>query len=282
MELSAPEAAAHYDALVRAAPDLVVGLDFDGTLAPIVEDPAKAYIHAEAPDLLVALAEVVRGIAVVTGRPARQALALGDLDVIGTRIAEQGKQFVVLGQYGNERWTSVERRVVSPRPPAGLAAFLRGVPRLLREAGTPGAYVEQKGLSVALHTRRLPEPADAFARLLPAVEAAAERHDLAVEPGRLVVEVRAPGMHKGLAVRHVAEELEAGAFLFAGDDLGDVEAFTEVRRLREDGMPTLLVCSAGGDGPEVLAEMADVVVPGPDGVLQLLRRFLDDARAALD
>lgn len=280
MELSDPEAAAHYEALVRSAPELVVGLDFDGTLAPIVEDPTQAFVHPDAPDLLVALAELVRGIAVITGRPARQALALGDLDVVGTRIAEQGKHFVLLGQYGNERWTSAERRVVSPRPPAGLAAFLREVPQLLRRAGTPDAYVEEKGLAVALHTRRLPEPGDSFARLLPLVEESAARHDLAVEPGRLVVEVRAPGMHKGLAVRHVVEELGAGALLFAGDDLGDVEAFSEVQRFREGGMPALLVCSAGGDGPEVLAEMADVVVPGPDGVLQLLRGLLADVRAA--
>ena len=38
---------------MRAADDLVVGLDFDGTLAPIVEDPEDAHIHPDAADVLV-------------------------------------------------------------------------------------------------------------------------------------------------------------------------------------------------------------------------------------
>lgn len=280
MEFPTPEVAAQYAELVRVAPQLVIGLDFDGTLAPIVEDPTQAHIHPEAPELLVELAEHVGGIAVITGRPARQALALGDLDEIGNRIAEMGKEFVVLGQYGNERWSSTERRVISPRPPAGLAAFLREVPSLLRRAGASDAYVEQKGLAVALHTRRLEEPAVVFARLVPLVQEAARRHGLTVEPGRLVVEVRAPGMHKGLAVASLVERLEAGGFLFAGDDLGDIEAFNEVREMRVAGMPTMVVCSDGGDGPEILNELADLVVDGPDGVLHLLRQLRDDIASA--
>ncbi|WP_104105430.1 trehalose-phosphatase [Nocardioides sp. 616] len=280
MEFPTPEVAALYAELVRVAPELVIGLDFDGTLAPIVEDPTQAHIHPDAPELLVELAELVGGIAVITGRPARQALALGDLDEIGTRIADMGKEFVVLGQYGNERWSSRERRVVSPRPPAGLAAFLREVPWLLRRADAVGAYVEQKGLAVALHTRRLDDPATIFARLVPVVQEVAGRHGLTVEPGRLVVEVRAPGMHKGIAVAGLVERLGAGGFLFAGDDLGDIEAFNQVRDLRAAGMPAMVVCSDGGDGPDILNELADLVVDGPDGVLALLRQLRDDIAAS--
>ncbi|QCX28464.1 trehalose-phosphatase [Nocardioides jishulii] len=276
MDFTDPSASALYEAVVRSGGDLVVGLDFDGTLAPIVEDPTRAHVHPEVPDLLVALSEVVRGVAVVTGRPVRQALALGDLDQVGSRINDLHRSFLVLGQYGNERWTAVDRRVVSPRPPAGLAGFLREVPSLVRRAGAPDAYVEPKGLAVALHTRRLDDPAGSFARLLPLVTDAAARHGLAVEPGRLVVEVRAPGMHKGLSVRRLAEEWSAKGFLFAGDDLGDVEAFTELRAMRTEGVATMAVCSHGGDGPEELEELADLVVDGPDGVVELLRALVHD------
>ncbi|GGD22653.1 trehalose-phosphatase [Nocardioides daphniae] len=276
MELNDPTASALYEAVVRSGGDLVVGLDFDGTLAPIVEDPTQAHVHPDVPDLLVALADRVRGVAVVTGRPVRQALALGDLDQVGTRIAERHRSFIVLGQYGNERWTAVDRRVVSPRPPAGLAGFLREVPSLVRRADAADAYVEPKGLAVALHTRRLPDPVGSFARLLPLVADAATRHGLAVEPGRLVVEVRAPGMHKGLAVSRLAEEWSAKGFLFAGDDLGDVEAFTELRAMRDDGIATMAVCSHGGDGPEELEEIADHVVDGPEGVVDFLKGLVAD------
>ena len=92
-----------YAALVRAAADAVVGLDFDGTLAPIVEDPEAAHIHEEAGQVLVDLAEQVRAVAVITGRPARQALDLGGLESVGNAIGDAGKELFVFGQYGNER-----------------------------------------------------------------------------------------------------------------------------------------------------------------------------------
>ena len=92
-------------------------------------------------------------------------------------------------------------------------------------------------------------------------------------PGRQVIEVRAPGMDKGQVVRRVAEESGAKGFCFAGDDLGDVEAFETVRELRSEGLDTLLVCSLSQE-ESALVERADVVVPGPEGVLELLRALM--------
>ena len=157
MEFGSTTGQQEYAALVRAADDLIVGLDFDGTLAPIVEDPESAHIHPDAPEVLVALAAQVRAVAVVTGRPARQVLALGGLDEVGNAIGESGRQLYVLGQYGNERWTSTDRRVISPKPPRGLATFTSELPRLLRRADAGDAWIEEKGLAVAVHTRRLPD-----------------------------------------------------------------------------------------------------------------------------
>ncbi len=280
MEFRSDQGEQQYAALVRAADDLVVGLDFDGTLAPVVDDPTRAVIHPRGGDVLVALAESVRAVAVVTGRPARQVLDLGGLEDVGREIGGRRRELFVLGQYGNERWTSVQRRIVSPRPPPGLARFLSGLGELLRSQDADDAWVEEKGLAVAVHTRRLPDPQAAYERLRPAVEAAAERQGLTVEPGRYVLEVRAPGMHKGNAVRKLVEEQDARAVLFAGDDLGDVEAFRAVRSLRdEEGMPGLLVCS-GSREQQALVEMADVVVDGPDGVLDLLDELVADIRSA--
>ena len=278
MEFTSPTAQQRYDALVEVASTTVVGLDYDGTLAPIVDDPEIAHIHPDAPEVLESLADVVRAVAVITGRPARKALALGGLDEVGQEIGDRGRELFVFGQYGYERWTSTQRRVVSPRPPHGLSGFLRELPRVLREADADDAFVEDKGLAIATHTRRLDDPAGAYERLLPRLTELAQRHGMVVEPGRNVIEVRSPGMDKGTVVRNLAKELEIGGFLFAGDDLGDVEAFEAVAELREGGMPTLLVCSASQE-ESTLIELADVVVPGPDGVLDLLRRLTADARA---
>ncbi len=279
MRFTSSDAERRYDELVAVAAHAVVGLDFDGTLAPIVDDPDEAHIHPDAPEVLLDLAQVVRAVAVITGRPARKVLALGGLDEVGREIGETSRELFVFGQYGYERWSSTQRRVVSPRPPHGLSGFLRELPGLLRKADAGDAFVEDKGLAIAVHTRRLTDPAAAFTRLEPPLRDLAERYGLVVEPGRNVVEIRSPGMDKGKVVRDLAQEVEAGGFLFAGDDLGDVEAFDAVAELRVQGVPTLLVCSASQE-ESALVDLADVVVPGPAGVLDLLRRLTADARAA--
>jgi trehalose 6-phosphate phosphatase len=276
MDFTSSTGQKRYDAFVAVAATAVAGFDFDGTLAPIVDDPAEARIHPDAASVLTGLADVVRAVSVITGRPARQALALGDLDEVGNALGDSGKELYLFGQYGNERWSSTSRRIVSPRPPRGLATYLGALPSLLRRLDAEDAFVEEKGLAVAVHTRRLPDPSGVFDRLLPELEKLATDAGLVVEPGRQVIEARAPGMDKGHVVRTIAEELSAGGFLFAGDDLGDLEAFEAVADLREQGLPTLLVCS-GSDEQHALAAHADLVVNGPDGVLDLLRRLTSDA-----
>lgn len=279
MEFTSSVARDRYDAFVAVASRAIVGLDMDGTLSPIVDDPALAHIHPDIPEALTDLAEHILAVAIITGRPARQALALGGLDEVGDAVGEMGKELFVLGQYGNERWTSSSRRIVSPRPPHGLASFLTELTGVLRKADAVDAFVEEKGLAVAVHTRRLADPAAALARISGPMTELATRHGLVVEPGRNVAEVRAPGMDKGAAIRALAEELDAGAFCFAGDDLGDVEAFAAVEQLREAGLPTLLVCSESQE-ESVLRARADVVVHGPDGMVELLHRLATDGAAA--
>ncbi len=279
MEFCSDVGSDQYDAVVRAGRRLLVALDFDGTLAPIVDDPTAAHIHLDAPRVLDALAAEVRGIAVITGRPARQVLALGGLDAVGDAIAEHERELVVLGQYGNERWTSFERRVITPKPPPGLSGLIRELPRLLREAGVPDAWIEEKGLAVAVHTRRLADPDAAFARLLPVLAEAARERRLTLEPGRMVIEIRAGGMDKGRALSSLVSELEASAVVFVGDDLGDVPAFEAALKVRAAGFPALLVCS-GSEEQRALREIVDLVVDGPDGVMQFLRVLAGDIAAA--
>lgn len=278
MEFRSADAESRYREIVTRAARTVVGLDFDGTLAPLVDDPERAHIHPGAAEVLADLATGVAAIAVITGRPARQVLALGGLEEVGDALAARGTTLHVFGQYGNERWSSTQRRIVSPRPPAGLASFERELPRTLRANDAAEAWVEDKGLAVAVHTRRMDDPDAAFERLLEPVRELAEENGLIVEPGRHVVEVRSAGMHKGLAVRRLVEETGAEGFVFGGDDLGDVEAFEALGALEDDGLAVLRLASASADGDNPLVPLADVVVDGPDGVLAFLARLAADAR----
>lgn len=273
MEFTSAAARAHYDAVRDVLDGVVVGLDFDGTLSPLVDDPEAARLHPGSPGALLELAETVRAVAVITGRPARQAITMGDLDALGDAMLDRGAELFVFGQYGNERWSATEPRIRSPRPPAGLASFERELPSVLRGADAADAFVEEKGLAVAVHTRRMDDPAGAFERLVAPIESLAERHHLTVEPGRNVLEVRSGEMHKGHAVRAFVAEQEATGVIFGGDDLGDIEAFEAVRALRADGLPGLVVYS-GPPEQTALVALADVVVDGPTGVVDLLGQLL--------
>lgn len=277
MRFRSDEGEQRYDALLRVASRTVVGLDFDGTLSPIVDDPTRAHIHPDAAEVLVELAQEVAAIAVITGRPARQALDLGGLEEVGDALQAVGKELFVFGQYGNERWSSEHRRIRGARPPRGLATFQSELPRVLRRAGASDAYVENKGLAVAVHTRRLPDPEAAFERLLPSLADLARENGLALEPGRSVIEVRSGASHKGMVVQRLAAVLDAQGFLFAGDDLGDLEAFEALDELAGAGLAALRVCSASTE-ESALVDLSDVVVSGPVGVLALLQGLARDAR----
>ncbi|MEV4256813.1 trehalose-phosphatase, partial [Spirillospora sp. NPDC049652] len=149
------------------------------------------------------------------------------------------------------------------------------LPRVLEAAGAPPeTFVEDKGRALAVHTRRCAEPQVALDRLRGVMDALAERHGLVVEPGRFVLELRPPGMDKGVALREfVAEAGKPSMLLFAGDDLGDLAAFDAVDALRAEGVPGLKLCSGSAE-VTALAERADLVVDGPDGVVAFLGTLL--------
>ena len=247
-------------ALLADAGHALVALDFDGTLSPIVADPDDARAHPDVPPVLERLAGHGVRVAVVTGRPAALAVEYGRLESV--------RGLVVLGHYGLERWEG--GRVMSPPDASGVAAARSRLPGLLAELGAPeGTWVEDKGHAVAVHTRRARDPVAALDLLRQPLESLAAETGLVLEPGRLVLELRPPGADKGAALRSLVEPGATSAVVFVGDDLGDLPAFEEVARLRAEGLPGLLVCSGSTEVTEV-AERADLVVEGPEGVAALL------------
>ncbi|GGX84164.1 trehalose-phosphatase [Streptomyces hiroshimensis] len=257
-------------ALLAAPQRAVVALDFDGTLAEIVPDPEQARAHPGAVPALARLAPRLGSVAVITGRPAEVAVRYG-----GFAGAPGLEHLVVLGHYGAERWDAATAAVTAPEPPPGVAAARAELPGILAGSGVgQGVWIEDKGRAVAVHTRRAPHPQAAFDALCEPVSALAERHALIVEPGRLVLELRPPGVDKGAALASYVRESGAGCVLYAGDDLGDLAAFAAVEQLRSEGLPGLLVCSGSSEVAE-LAERADLVVDGPAGVVELLTALAD-------
>jgi trehalose 6-phosphate phosphatase len=258
--------AAGLAAILKDPARAVVALDFDGTLAPIVADPRQAHAHPAAVPALARLAPRVAAVAVVTGRPTAEAVRLG-----GFAGVPGLEHLTVLGHYGLERWDAATDTLRAPEAHPGVEALRADLAALPLP---DGVWVEDKGHAIAVHTRRAADPDAALLALDAPLRTLAERHGLAVEPGRMVLELRPPGMDKGVALTAFLRERDAGSVLFAGDDLGDLAAYDAVEALRDgSGLPGLLVCSAPATGePPVaaLADRADLVVPGPDGVAALL------------
>ncbi|MFE3018011.1 trehalose-phosphatase [Streptomyces sp. NPDC059256] len=252
-------------ALLARPHKAVVALDFDGTLAEIVPDPERARAHPGAVPALAQLAPKVASVAVVTGRPAGVAVRYG-----GFAGVSGLDHLVVLGHYGSERWDAVSGTVNTPAPHLGVAAVRSELPGFLDSIGAwQGTWIEEKGQAVAVHTRRASDPQGAFEALREPLATLAARHGLILEPGRMVLEIRPPGMDKGVALADYVREVDAEAVLYAGDDLGDLPAFAAVEKLRSDGLPGLLVCSGSAEVPE-LAERADLLLPGPAAVVDFL------------
>jgi len=252
-------------ALLDASERAVVALDFDGTLAPIVDDPDRARADIRAVEALARLTPYLAAAVIVTGRPASVAVEYGRF-----RGVPGLERLVVLGHYGLERWDADTDRITAPEPPRGVHDARLALPGLLQslDAWTT-TWTEDKGSAVAVHTRRAPDPQATFDLLRGPLTDLAERHGLTVEPGRLVLELRPRGMDKGRALTAFLAERKAESVLFAGDDLGDLAAFDAVEALRGQGVAGVTVCSGSGE-VTALAERADLVVPGPSGVADLL------------
>lgn len=233
--------------------------DFDGTLAPIVDDPAGARPLKGAVEVLHRLAERYGRVAVVSGRPA--AFLAQRL-----RLAEAPK-LMVSGLYGME-YAQGDDVTTNPRA-AEWRPLIETVACEAEEQAPEGVLVERKGLSVTLHYRTSEEHGE-WVRAW--CEETAARTRLALHPARMSDELRPPvEIDKGTVVSDLAEGLSAVCFF--GDDIGDLPAFEALDRMRADGIDVLKVVVSSPEVPAALVAAADVVVAGPPAALDLMTRL---------
>jgi len=237
--------------LAARAPRAGVFLDLDGTLAPIVARPELARILPEVGPTLARIARRLEVVAVISGRPSEQVRELVDVDGV-----------VIVGTHGLE----------DERPmPADV------LQEIAAAAAAVGAWVEPKGAAAAVHFRALEDPEAAEAASRGSLAAIAVAHDLEVLPGKRILELTPGGRpRKGGAVERIARERGLEAVLFAGDDVGDLDAFAALERLRAQGLWTCGVVARGDDTPPAVEAVADVVVEGPGGMAALLASLADE------
>lgn len=246
---SLPEDLVHALDAAAATDRLLVASDFDGTLAPIVNNPADARALPRAAEALVALADLPdTSVVLVSGR----ALAtLHELSAMPSTVH-------LVGSHGAEFDTGFAHEVDEALL-ARITAELHGI-----TANRPGVTVETKPASVALHVRNAsPEDGDAALR---EARAAAESWDAHATEGKAVLEFAVISTDKGEAVDIMRVQSDATAVVFLGDDVTDEKAF---RRLRNTDVGVKV-----GPGPTLATFRIDT----PDDVADVLAHLLDARR----
>jgi trehalose 6-phosphate phosphatase len=229
-------------------------LDFDGSLAPIVVDPARAEAPPETLAVLARLAERLALVGIVSGRPID--FLAGVVDVPGVAL---------VGQYGLEQL--VDGKIVIE--PAALP-YRDAIAQAAAEAERrwPDLLIERKGdIAVTVHWRAVGDVEESVSG---AIDALGAELGLAVYPTRMARELRPPiDVDKGSAVHALL--LDAPAVTnaaFAGDDRGDLPAIDALDVLaqsgRLDGVVRIAVRST--EVPGELIERADLIVDGPAGL----------------
>jgi trehalose 6-phosphate phosphatase len=244
----------------------LLGLDFDGTLAPIVADPGQAMPDPAAIALLHALGRSLLRIAVISGR---------DTDALAARLPIEGLIFV--GNHGMEERNGESRLV--PRAAAFTAALVRAADAVSRldPAQLPGVRVERKRAGVTVHFRNAADPVLAQRSLRQLLERIAQREQLTLHAGRMVWELRPPlDVDKGQVLERLASALHPKAIIYMGDDVTDVDAFAALKAM--SGLRTVAVGVRSHELPDATFGDCDLVVDGVPGVMQLLRELRDLGR----
>jgi trehalose 6-phosphate phosphatase len=251
-------------ALVARAHEVALCLDFDGTLSPVVDDPEAARPLEGIVEMLGPLVRRFAAVAIISGRPA---------PYLAEHVGVPGVRY--LGLYGLQEMfegeVRVDHRLEAARPAVAAAEAALRDSLAVRDSG---AWLEDKVYSVAVHTRRVPDRdlwTDAIDRT---ARETADQQGLELIPGKMVWELR-PRVRgdKGDGVRRVVAESGARVVVVIGDDLGDLPAFAAVAQLRTEGYDGLRVAVRSEEAPAELLASADLVLDGPEGVLDFLRRL---------
>lgn len=201
------------DTLLTLERPLLVALDVDGTISPIVRDPDLAQIPDPTLSTLAALAEVPSlELAIITGRDLSSLGRMERLQGVW-RAVEHGGVVLAPGQ-------APSRPPLEPEQREALARFRHWV-----DAHAHGAFIEYKPQAIAVHVRGLaakdPERAE---ELLRQADELAESLGLHVRRGKALREAEAVRHDKGNALREIFERSKAKSVFFVGDDLTDFPA----------------------------------------------------------
>jgi trehalose-phosphatase len=228
---------------VARAPHLLVACDYDGTLAPIVDDPNRAVPLPEAIDALRKLANLPNtAVAVVSSR------ALRDLATLSRLPGE----VMLVGSHGIEFDVTFEQ-TLKGQLHERKAKLLTELKKLTKDAD--GVRLEVKPAGVAVHTRMADQAtAERIEKALHTTYSV--RTDIYVTTGKKVVDLAVVPRQKQVAVGTLRERVGATAVLFLGDDTADEDVF---RSLRSSDVSIKVGLGVETDADHQIADPRDTV-----------------------
>jgi trehalose 6-phosphate phosphatase len=237
--------------------------DIDGTIAPIVLSPEEAAVPEPTRELLRELARRYALVACLSGRRALDARRVVGVD----ELAYSGNHGLELLLPGD---TEVRPDPSLDGHEADAGRFIEGLDQRALERA--GIRTEDKGAIVALHWRGAGNETAAES-LAHEIASEAQGRGLVPQQGRKVLEIRPDvQVSKGIGVAALIPAQAVDAALYAGDDRTDVDAFTALRTLKDDGALSAVACVAisSDESPPEVAAAADLVVQGPEGFVPVL------------
>jgi len=238
-------------------PGLVV-LDFDGTLAPEVDEPSRARALPEAREALLRLIRLpATRVALVSGRAMESLEQVSDLPDEVLLVGSHGVEIRLDGP------TQLTLDTVELEQVDALSEVLEGVADSIENV-----WIESKPAGFALHTRLATDADSRLAHMVALDEAHSEVEGLTVREGKNVLEFSVRPSDKGEALTRLRQHAGASAVVYVGDDVTDEDAFAA---LENDDLGVKV-----GQGKSLAAYR----VRSPEDVALLLERLADERDVA--
>lgn len=230
--------------------DCALFLDFDGTLAPLQDDPDTVALPDGGAEVLRALNTAMSGaLVLISGRDIRDLSVRTPVEIL--RAGGHGLDVCLPGEM-----PSADGESIDPKLKVSVEDAI---------APHPGVRIEDKGPVLAVHYRQNP---DAEADLLKALQAlAADLPDYKAQHGKMVIELKPIRANKGIALASLMQSspFSGRTAIMVGDDTTDEDAMRTATDLGGFGIKV-------GDG-ETCAKFR---LRGPDAVWDWLRRLVDE------